>query len=76
MGVDLYTRFAPASSMRGANFGAYWTNENSAFNRFACSYDLVHWTDWAGADLIRSLQPYDNLYAHKSFVVQYKGIVY
>ena len=57
-------------------FGAFWEGRKDAFNRFACSYDLVHWTDWTGDDLIKSSEPYDAKYAHKSFVVQYKGVVY
>jgi predicted GH43/DUF377 family glycosyl hydrolase len=57
-------------------FGAFWKNKGGAFNRFACSYDLIHWTDWDGADLIAPSESYDNLYAHKSWVVNYKGIVY
>jgi len=57
-------------------FGAFWTNREGAFNRFACSYDLVHWTDWNGEDLVKPSEEYDNLYAHKSYVVKYKGIVY
>jgi len=57
-------------------FGAFWENRKGAFNRFACSYDLVNWTDWTGANLIESSENYDNRFAHKSFVVKYKGVVY
>ncbi len=58
-------------------FGAFWeTRKNETFNRFACSYDLVNWTDWKGEDLIKSSEPYDTKYAHKSFVVKWKGVVY
>jgi predicted GH43/DUF377 family glycosyl hydrolase len=57
-------------------FGAFWQPRKDAFNRFAASYDLVHWTDWTGDDLIKSSEPYDELYAHKSFVVKWKGVVY
>ncbi len=57
-------------------FGAFWEGRKDAFNRFAVSKDLVHWTDWTGEDLIHSSEPYDNLYAHKSFVVKWKGVVY
>ena len=57
-------------------FGAFWEGRTGAFNRFACSYDLVHWTDWNGADLIAPSKPYDEQYAHKSFVVKWKGVVY
>jgi hypothetical protein len=57
-------------------YGAFWEGRKDAFNRFACSYDLVNWTDWKGADLINSSEPYDDKYAHKSYVLKYKGIVY
>lgn len=57
-------------------FGAYWKGRKEAFNRFACSYDLVHWTDWEGDDLIHSSEEYDMRYAHKSYVVKYNGVVY
>lgn len=57
-------------------FGAFWQDRKGAFNRFACSYDLVNWTDWTGDNLIQSSEPYDELYAHKSYVLQWKGVVY
>jgi predicted GH43/DUF377 family glycosyl hydrolase len=58
-------------------FGAFWTGwDQGAFNRFAVSNDLIHWKDWEGEDLIQSSEPYDNLFAHKSFVVKHEGIVY
>lgn len=57
-------------------FGAFWQDRNGAFNRFAASKDLVNWTDWEGENLIQSSEPYDELYAHKSWVLKYKGIVY
>ncbi len=57
-------------------FGAFWKNTTGAFNKFACSYDLINWTEWTGDNLIQSSEPYDELFAHKSFVVKYKGVVY
>lgn len=57
-------------------FGAFWQDRKGAFNRFACSYDLVNWTDWNGDNLIQSSEPYDEKYAHKSFVVKHNGVVY
>ena len=57
-------------------FGAFWEGRKDAFNRFACSYDLVNWTDWNGEDLIKSSEVYDAKFAHKSFVIKYKGVVY
>lgn len=58
-------------------FGAFWTGwDQGAFNRFAVSNDLIHWKDWEGANLIESSEPYDDMFAHKSFVIKHKGIVY
>jgi len=57
-------------------FGAFWEDRKGAFNRFAVSKDLINWTDWTGDNLIESSEDYDNLYAHKSFVVKHKGTVY
>lgn len=47
-----------------------------AFNTFAASYDLVNWTDWQGADLIIPSKSYDELFAHKSYVIKHNGVVY
>ena len=47
-----------------------------AFNTFAASYDLVNWTDWHGADLIIPSKNYDELFAHKSYVIKHDGVVY
>jgi hypothetical protein len=58
-------------------FGAFRKDRPyQAFNTFACSYDLIHWTDWEGADLIYPTEKYDNLFAHKSCVVKWNGVVY
>lgn len=52
------------------------SRQYKAFNTFACSYDLIHWTDWAGDDLIIPSKNYDNLFAHKSCVINHDGVVY
>ena len=52
------------------------TREYNAFNTFAASYDLVNWTDWTGPDLIIPSKPYDEMFAHKSWVVCHDGVVY
>lgn len=57
-------------------FGAFWQDRKGAFNRFAASKDLVNWTDWEGENLIEPSEPYDQLYAHKSFVLKHDGVVY
>jgi predicted GH43/DUF377 family glycosyl hydrolase len=55
-------------------FGAFW--KPGAFERFACSYDLVNWTDWQGDDLIAPSENYDEKYAHKPWVIKWNGTVY
>ncbi|MDH5604390.1 MAG: glycosylase [Cyclobacteriaceae bacterium] len=55
-------------------FGAFW--KPGAFERFACSYDLIHWTKWEGDDLLAPSEDYDSTYAHKPWVIKWKGIVY
>ena len=57
-------------------FGAFWNGSKEATERFACSYDLVNWTEWRGEDLIRPSESYDKQYAHKPFVIKWKGNVY
>lgn len=59
-------------------FGAFWPDrkDHDAFNRFACSYDLVNWTEWEGDDLIAPSEPYDNWFAHKSYVIKHDGVIY
>ena len=52
------------------------TRKYNAYNTFAASYDLVHWTDWDGDDLIVPSKPYDEMFAHKSCVVKHDGTVY
>ena len=48
----------------------------NAFNTFAVSRDLIHWQRWEGDDLIIPSKPYDEMFAHKSYVVKHDGIVY
>lgn len=55
-------------------FGAFW--KPGAFERFACSYDLINWTDWEGEDLLASSEDYDKTFAHKPWVIKWNGVVY
>ena len=48
----------------------------NAFNTFAVSSDLIHWQTWNGDDLIIPSKPYDEMFAHKSYVVKHDGVVY
>jgi predicted GH43/DUF377 family glycosyl hydrolase len=55
-------------------FGAGW--KPGAFDTFAVSYDLVHWTKWTGPDLVAPSLPWDKTYAHKPWVLKHDGVVY
>lgn len=62
-------------------FGHGWTadTKRKAWDTFACSYDLVHWTDWTGKPLVEAspeADAPDNKYAHKPCIIKYKGVVY
>ncbi len=55
-------------------FGFRW--RPNAFDTFACSYDLVHWTKWEGPNLIEPSEPYDKTFAHKPWLIKHDGVVY
>jgi predicted GH43/DUF377 family glycosyl hydrolase len=55
-------------------FGAFW--QPNAFDTFAASYDLVHWTKWDGPHLIEPSEPWDRQFAHKPWVIRHEGVVY
>jgi predicted GH43/DUF377 family glycosyl hydrolase len=55
-------------------FGAFW--KPGAFDTFAASRDLVNWTKWEGPDLISPSEPWDARYAHKPWILKYRGVVY
>jgi len=55
-------------------FGAFW--KPGAFDTFACSRDLEHWTKWKGPDLIKPSESWDVRYAHKPWIFKHEGVVY
>jgi hypothetical protein len=55
-------------------FGAFW--KPGAFDTFAASHDLVHWTKWTGPDLIAPSEPWDKEFAHKPWMLKHDGVVY
>lgn len=58
-------------------FRAYWPDgQTVVYNSFAASYDLVHWTEWNGQHLIEPSENYDDLFAHKAYVIKVDGVVY
>ena len=50
-----------------------WVETMGAYNTFACSYDLVNWTDWQGEPLVKPTCELDNLHAHKTWFVRASG---
>ena len=54
------------------------TRSRSAFDTFACSWDLIHWTEWMGEPTVAPSKddPDENLYAHKPWIVTWEGHVY
>lgn len=52
------------------------TRKYKAYNTFAVSRDLIYWYDWQGDDLVIPSEEYDKRYAHKSYVVKWKGVTY
>ena len=55
-------------------FGAFW--KEGAFDTFAASRDLVHWTKWDGTDLVRPSEPFDTPFAHKPWLIKHDSVVY
>jgi predicted GH43/DUF377 family glycosyl hydrolase len=55
-------------------FGAFW--KPNAFDTFAASPDLVHWTKWEGPHLVEPSEPWDRQFAHKPWVLKHDGVVY
>lgn len=50
--------------------------EVGAYNTFAVSSDLVHWTKWDGEPLVKSEFEWENVFAHKQWVIKENGVVY
>jgi predicted GH43/DUF377 family glycosyl hydrolase len=55
-------------------FGAFW--KPNAFDTFAVSRDLVHWTKWDGPHLIEPGEPWEKQFAHKPWLLKHDGVVY
>ena len=57
-------------------FGCGWGGQKGAFETFAASTDLVHWTKWTGEPLVAPGESWDKEHAHKPWVIKHNGIVY
>ena len=50
--------------------------DNGAYNNFACSYNLTDWTIWDGEPLIKCEFEWENVYAHKGYVIKHDDVIY
>lgn len=58
-------------------FGYKWKDGvKGAFDTFACSYDLKHWTKWEGEPLVAPSEDFDCIHAHKPWVLKHDGVAY
>ena len=53
-----------------------YDEQEGAYNTFAVSDDLVNWKKWTGEPLMQSEYEWENVYAHKQWTIEEKGIVY
>ena len=54
----------------------YDTALGGAYNTFAVSEDLNHWTKWDGEPLIKPEYEWENVHAHKQWVIKENDTVY
>lgn len=53
-----------------------YDRDGGAYNTFAVSSDLVHWTKWDGEPLVKSEYDWEGVFAHKQWVIKENGVVY
>ena len=53
-----------------------YEKEKPAYNTFACSRDLVHWTIWNGEPLIHSEYDWEDVHAHKTWFLRHNEVNY
>lgn len=53
-----------------------WDRNVGAYNTFAVSKDLTSWTVWGGEPLVKSEYSWENVFAHKQWVIKENGVVY
>lgn len=51
-------------------------HKQKAYNTFAVSKDLINWKPWKKQPLIQCEYEWENVHAHKSYVIEHNGIVY
>lgn len=50
--------------------------EFTAYDTFAVSKDLINWRKWNKTPLVKPSEEWDDMFAHKPFVIKEAGIVY
>jgi len=50
-----------------------YQGDKGAYDTFACSRDLEHWTVWEGEPLIKSEYEWENVFAHKPYFIRHNG---
>lgn len=48
----------------------------NTYNTFAVSEDLLHWTKWRGKPLVEREYPWEDVYAHKQWILKHDDVVY
>ena len=46
-----------------------------AYNTFAVSDDLINWTKWDGNPLVKSELEWENVFAHKQWVIKENNVL-
>lgn len=54
----------------------HFTKGRGAYETFACSRDLEHWTVWDGKPLIAPVEEWENVHAHKPWFLRHNGVNY
>ncbi len=54
----------------------HFKGNKPAFDTFAASRDLIHWTVWDGEPLIDAELPFENVHAHKPWFIRWEGKSY
>lgn len=51
----------------------HYRDGSGAYETFACSRDLIHWTVWDGEPLIAPVERWENVHAHKPWFIRHNG---
>ena len=54
----------------------HYAKGRGAYDTFAVSRDLVDWRVWDGEPLVSPIEPWENIHAHKPWLIEKNGVVY